>query len=207
MTKNKKTAYIAVGILGILLASSAAFALNSQQILRAVGVSKPIPVFSFDESKAPGWWAADNYNSRASTTEEKYEGTEPIEKFPVASMNVFKGQKGEYETACFVLFSFYDYKTDVAQLKKDKDSEVFNSTSMKKVGESTVSVDALGTVRTFTLANYELVGPDAENAMKGMSYGWVDTGDGYISVSGVCPSSDELKDTLEAVDAISLMLK
>jgi len=54
--------------------------------------------------------------------------------------------------------------------------------------------------------NYKLVGPDVENAMKGMSYGWVDTGDGYVSVSGVCPTTSELDDTLKAISAITLVL-
>ena len=204
MTKSKKITLVVVLSFVVVVALGVVFALHSTQILRAVGVTKPAPIFTFDQSRATGWWAADNYNSSDSTEPDTYEGTEPIEKLPVASMNVFKGKKGEYATACFVMLSYYDYKADVVQLKKDKENEVLASTSMKKIGEDTVSVNVLGAEKSVALTKYELVGPDAENAMKGMSYGWADTGNGYLSVSGVCPTAVELDDTLSAASAVSL---
>jgi len=204
MAKHKKTFIIAASF-GVLVAFSLLYALNSNQILRAIGVSKPVPVFTFNESKAPGWWAAENYNSQASSTEGDQD-SEPVDKLPVASMNLFKGKKGDNTTACFVMFSYYDYKTDVAQLKKDKDGDSLASTSMKNIGEDSLRFDALGKDTSFVLTKYELIGPDSENAMKGMSYGWADLGDGYLSVSGVCPTGSELDDTFTAVSAMKLML-
>lgn len=197
--------FIIAASFGALVTLSLLFVLNSDQVLRAIGVSKPAPVFVFNQAKAPGWWAAENYNSQASSTEDDEEG-EPIDKLPVASMNLFKGKKGDNATACFVMFSYYNYKADVAQLKKDKDSESLASTSMKKIGEDSLLFDALGKDTSFVLTKYELIGPDSENSMKGMSYGWVDLGDGYLSVSGVCPTGAELDDTFTAISAIKLML-
>ncbi len=205
MTKNKKITYILIVAASILAALTIVFILNSNQILQAAGITKSAPVFIFNDSKVPGWWAADNYNSRESTDPQNYEGSEPINTLPVASMNIFKGNKGEHKTACFVMFSYYDYKVDVVQLKKDKQSEVSASTTMKGIGEDTTSIILLGETKNLTLMNYELIGPDAENAMKGMSYGWVDLKDGYVSVSGVCPTSDELGDTMSVITAISLV--
>lgn len=202
MAKNK-IIYIAAGIVGTLIVLSVLFALNSSQILRAFGVSKSAPIFTFSESKAPGWWAAENYNSRASA-DENYEGDEPVDKLPVASMNIFKGKEGEYRTDCFVMFSYYDYKADTAQLKKDKENQTSASMSMKNIGEDTLSIEVFGAPKSFTLTKYELSGPDAENAMKGMSYGWIDLDDGYISVSGVCPTGSEFDDTLVMISAMSL---
>lgn len=202
--KKQKILYIVVGVVGVLVVLGLAFALNSDQILRAIGVSKPAPIFTFNESKAPGWWAAENHNSQT-TAGENYQGSEPIDKLPVASINIFKGKEGEYATACFVMFSYYDYKADVAQLKNDKENEVSVSTSMKKIGEENAAIETFGVTKNFTLTKYELIGADAENAMKGMSYGWVDLDDGYISVSGVCPTGVELDSTLSASSAISLV--
>ncbi len=205
MIKNKKIKYSVIGLVGILVVVGLLIALNSPQILRALNISSTPAVFIFNESKAPGWWSAENYNSQAST--KNYEGSEPIDKLSVASMNVFKGKKGEFKTACFVMFSYYDYAVDVAQLKKNKDSESLSSGSMKNVGESTLSFDVFNTPKDFTLTKYELTGPDAENAMKGMSYGWVNTGSGHISVSGVCPTAGELDDTVQVIGAMSLSEK
>jgi len=203
MAKNKKIIYIVVGTLGILIALGLLFALNSNQILRAAGTPGSAPVFTFSEQKAPGWWAAKNYNSKASAGKD-YQGSEPVDKLSVASLNIFKGKEGDNATACFVMFAYYDYKVDTVQLKKDKDSAVLASASMKKIGENSLSFDALGVAKNFTLTKYELIGPDAEHSMKGMSYGWIDAGDGYITVSGVCPTGSELDDTFSAMGAVSL---
>lgn len=207
MTKNKKIAYIIAGTVVITAVLGSLVVLNATHTLRATGASKSAsaPIFIFNETKALDWWAAENYNSRASTDENTYQGSEPIGKLPVASMSVFKGKKGEYATACFVMFSYYDYRADVVQLKKDKDSEVLTGTSMKKIGESVLSINALGTTKSFTLTNYELIGEDAESAMKGMSYGWVELGDKHISVSGVCPTGSELDETFSVIGAVSLV--
>lgn len=205
MTKKKKIIVIIIGIAGLLAILGTVFALNSEQILRTLGVTKPAPVFSYKDTKAPGWWATDNYNSQESVNRDEYKGSEPIDELPVASVNVFKGKKGQYATACFVMFSYYDYKTDTAKLLEEKNREVAASDSMKKIGNETLSINAVGETKSFTLAQYELIGPDAENSMKGMSYGWVDLGDGYMSVSGVCPTAAELGDTVDAISAISLV--
>ena len=205
MRLNKKVISIIVVALVLVVAVGVLFAFNSSRILNTIGVTKPAPVFTFDQSKAPEWWAADNYNSKASTKPENYEGSEPIDKLPVASMNVFIGKKGEYKTACFVLFSYYDYKADTEQLKKNKENEVLASSSMKKVGEGASTITILGETKPVAMVNYELVGPDAENSMKGMGYGWVGLDDGYVSVNSVCPTAGELGDTQAAMNAISLV--
>ncbi len=182
---------------------STLLALNMSQALQFIGAEKPVPVLAFDASKAPGWWATKNYNTQASVTED-YEGTEPIDKLPVATINVFKGQEGEYATACFVMFAYYDYAVDVDQLKKDKENGYSKDMSGKNIGEDTASVDVLGEAKSFTLTKYEFIGPDSENAMKGMSYGWVGLDKGHISVSGVCPTGAELDETLPMISAVSL---
>ena len=203
MRKNKKTPYIVVGIIVVLAVFGLAFAFKSNQILQTKVVPKSAPIFTFTKSNAPGWWAGGNFNARASATND-YKGSEPVEKLSVASMNVYNSEEGEYATACFIMFSYYDYKGDVERLKTDKEAEVLASASMKKIGESVVSMNAFGESKNFTLTNYELIGPDAENVMKGMSYGWVDLSDGYVTVSGVCPSAGELDNALAVMSAVSL---
>jgi len=203
MRKNRKKLYIVVGIIVVLVIFGLVFAFKSDQILQTKVVPKSAPIFTFTKSNAPGWWAGGNFNARASATND-YQGSEPVEKLSVASMNVYNSEEGEYATACFIMFSYYDYKGDAERMKRDKEAEVSASTSMKKIGEKVVSINAFGVNNNFTLTNYELIGPDSENAMKGMSYGWVDLSEGYVAVSGVCPNASELDGAVVAMSAISL---
>ncbi len=207
MAKNKRTTLLVVGGIVLLVVIAICIALNAKQVLSAVGVSSKPPVFTFNESSAQGWWAAENYNSQASMAKEKdFKGDEPIDKLSVASINVFKGKKGDNATACFVMFSYYDYKTDIAKLKAEKDAGVTQGDSkFQNVGDLQSSISTPDGIKSFTLTKYELSGPGTENSMKGMSYGWVELGKGYIQVSGVCPTATELDDTLQISEAISLV--
>lgn len=204
MAKSKKVTVSIIVIVLILVVGGVLVALNYSEVMRAVGVTKPAPVFVYDESKGAGWWAVDNYNARESATDDNYEGTDPIESLPVANINVFSGEKGTYATACFVMFSYYDTKVDVAQLKKDKEQESLKSGTMRKVGQSKATLDVLGEAKEVTITNYTLVGQAAENSMRGMGYGWIDTDKGYISVSSVCPTPEELDSVTVPVAAMKL---
>jgi len=206
-SKNKRNWRVAIGVLGILAVLSLVFVLNSSQIVRVMGVSKPAPIFVFNQSKASGWWSAENYNSQASMVKEKdYQGSDPIEKLSVASMNLFKGKKGDSMTACFVMFSYYDYHTDLAKLKAEKDAGASQGgMKFQNVGDIQSSINTPDGIKPYTLTKYELSGPGAETSMKGMSYGWVELNKGYIQVSGVCPTAAELDETTEVSDAISLV--
>lgn len=207
MKRQKKIIYIASGIIAVLAILAVVFALNANQILSTLGLIKTSPAFSFNASQAPGWWAADNYDSKTAAESEEYKGNEPIDTLPSASINAFQGEEGEYTTACFVMLAYYDYSVDVAQLKKDKESGYAADGSGKSLGESNASVNIFGETKNFTLTNYELVGPDSENAMQGMSYGWIDLGDQHVSVNGVCPTGAELDDMIPAIQALSLTKK
>ncbi len=104
------------------------------------------------------------------------------------------------------MFSYYDYKTDIAKLKAEKDAGVTQGDSkFQNVGDLQSSISTPDGIKSFTLTEYELSGPGTENSMKGMSYGWVELGKGYIQVSGVCPTATELDDTLQISEAISLV--
>ena len=90
---NEQPCWLLGGIV-LLVVIAICIALNAKQVLSAVGVSSKPPVFTFNESSAQGWWAAENYNSQASMAKEKdFKGDEPIDKLSVASINVFKGKK------------------------------------------------------------------------------------------------------------------
>lgn len=205
-TKNKRNCYIIIGIIAILAILSVLFALNSSQILRAVGISKPVPVFSFNESKAPNWWAGENYNSKAAESKTgNYQGKEPIDTLPVAGMTVLKGKNGDNATNCFVTFTYYDYQTDIAKLKSEKDT-VTSGFDMKfqNVGDIQSNLSTPGGVKAYTLTKYELSGPGAGSSLKGMGYGWLELNDGYIQVSAVCPTATELDETVQVSEAVSL---
>lgn len=207
MAASKRNWYIGIAGMGILAVLSIIFVVNSSDILRAIGAPKPAPAFMFNESKAPNWWAAENYNSQAAMSKEKdYRGSVPIEKLPVASITVVKGKKGDNTTACFVMFSYYDYKTDIAKLKAEKNAGTLQGDSkFQNVGDMQSAINIPEGMKRFTLTKYELSGTGTENSMKGMSYGWIELNDGYIQVSGVCPTAAELQEAAQISEAISLV--
>ncbi len=203
---HKRKWLIVFSSIGIVVVLGVLLVLNLNKAPLASGVKDPAPVFTFNGSKAPGWWAVKNYNSQASTsTESEYQGSEPIDKLPIASINVNKGKDGEYATACFVMFTYYDYRTDIAKLKAEKDAGTTQGESkFQNVGDMQSTISTPEGIKSYTLTKYELSGPGTENSMKGMSYGWVELNDGYIQVSGVCPTETELDDTAHISEAVSL---
>lgn len=206
MTKNKRNWCIVVGSIGILAIVTALFVLNSSEILRAIGVSKPVPVFVFNESKAPNWWAGENYNSKAAEAKwAGYQGQEPIDKLPVAGMTVLKGRNGDNATNCFVTFTYYDYQTNIAKLKAEKDAGTpGGDMKFQDVGDIQLNVSTPDGLKGYSLTKYELSGPGAESSMKGMGYGWIELNEGYIQVSAVCPTVAELDETAQISGAASL---
>lgn len=203
MKKTKKL-FIILTICILLVVATGIYVWNSPKLLSAFGFTKPVPVFIFDQSKAPGWWAGDNYNSQAGV-DDTYEGDVPPDKLPVAGFNIFKGKKGQNETDCFVMVSYYDYKEDVARLKEEKERSTPTSMPTVKVGEKEAAINVLGSSRAFSLTHFEVTGPESKDLMKGMNYGWIETDEGYISVAGVCPTAAQLDDTIEVMKAISLV--
>lgn len=203
MAKNKKPTYIISAVVLLVLVLGLGAVALFTPALKVIGLNTATPGFVFDETKAEGWWATDNYNARASAGDD-YQGTDPIEKLPVATINVFKGEKGSDETACFVMFAYYAISADVIKLKNDKDAEVAASTTMQKVGEVSTIITVLGSSQSVTMANYELIGPESQDSMRGMGYGWVNAGKGYISISSVCPTAGELEAATSPIPAVKL---
>ena len=200
MAKNKRTLFfISIGVL--ILAAGVFIALNAKQVLLAVGVSSKPPVFSFDESAAPGWWNTANYNNQANETN----GDEAIEKSPVARMNVFKGTKGDGATACFVMYEYYNYAADTDELYDKAKPAGAADITVERLEDSKASIKTPDGDKILTLVNYATSGPGAENSMKGTSYGFLTLSDGYVRISGVCPSGEELNEATKAVSAVSLV--
>lgn len=92
--KNKLKLYITLGIVGVVILVGSLVALNWEQILRMTSTKEATPIFVFNESEAPDWWAGDSYNAQESVNPEEYQGPEPIDTLPFASINVMKGKKG-----------------------------------------------------------------------------------------------------------------
>lgn len=204
--KNKLKLYITLGIVGVVILVGSLVALNWEQILRMTSTKEATPIFVFNESEAPDWWAGDSYNAQESVNPEEYQGPEPIDTLPFASINVMKGKKGEYATSCFVMFSYYNYNADISKLKAEKEAGTSSGDmNFKNIGEAQSRIQTIDGMKSFTLTKYELSGPGAENSMKGMSYGWIELKKGYIQVSGVCPTALELDGTLRISEAVSLI--
>lgn len=201
-TKNKKI--IIYALCGALLLSASLTAVFLLKPFESTGQVSNVPAFVFSEEDAPGWWAGNNHNERASVSDEEI-NPRPIETLSTASIVAFKGEKNVVETACFAMFTYYDYRVDLAELKAEKDAGALQEElKMTGVGETQVTMAVFGKEATLTLNNYEISGPGSENSMKGTSFGWIEAGEGYVQVNGVCPTASELSLVADVVPAIAL---
>ena len=204
MAKNKRVFLFAgVGFV-ILMAAVIIAVLNTQQVLSIFGISSKAPVFVFNQSAAPGWWNADNYNNQASA-DPKDKNSEPINTLSVARMNIFKGTKGDGATACFVMFAYYNHPADASTLHNPHKPGSTANITVQSLKDTTAFINTPSGTKSYVIHNYATSGPGSENSMKGTSYALVDLGNGYITVDGVCPTGGELEGVTSAMGAVSLV--
>lgn len=202
--KNRKILYfVGVGIVA-LVGIGVLVTLNMKQAVNDTDVSSVAPTFHFDQSAAPGWWNTENYNNQASSDDDSL-GSEVTQKLPVARMSIFKGAKGDGATACFVMYAYYNYAADLDVLRGNNKEVNTAGTNVQQLEDAELSIDTPDGKVSYTLHQYALSGPDRKNSMNGTSYGFVDLNDGYIQISGVCPTGDDLSDAMSVMSAVSLV--
>jgi hypothetical protein len=188
-------------------------------IIGAVGYfvlaqSPPKPlVFSFNQDLPNSWYAVPNYHSRAEAiadgySEEQKEGMPPampIDEIPVTYRGVFEGKPGESSDGCFVLFDYHDKPTDVTALYQKKLDQIaeFN-TPDEYYATKELSLDTPDGKISYQLQQYEVVAPSSEPYKQGYAWAYVGLPIGYISITGVCDTVEELDKILPILDIISL---
>lgn len=166
------------------------------------------PVFSFDESKADGWWGSKNSNQQ-SVAGSDYSGKEPRDKLPTADISVHHvtADKVAEKDGCFVLFSYYNYPLDnVADAFKayeDKKTNLDDKAKLETIGTLDKTLATYEGAVSFELRQYDLSVP-GNDVLSGYEVGFANTNEGHIKTEGVCKAASDLPLTLPAIDAVTL---
>lgn len=158
--------------------------------------------FIFDNTKAHGWWAAANFRP----TMDDYTGDQMKEEdLNVVGRTIFQGAN-EQDTSgnCFVMFSYFDQQIDVAQKLKEKEKSItFNdaSLSLNKVSVETLEMSTPEGIKPYQLHNYDIVGNNGSDFMRGTGVGYVTLSDGYLFINSVCKEASQLEGVTPAIQA------
>jgi len=206
ITKKKLAITILVTVVLLGIAIGIFLLMNNQMgnnLKKVIGTKTTVPTFVFSEQKANGWWAADNYNSKEHADE--YSGKDK-DKLSVASRNIFQS-KDKAIDSCFVMYEYYDYITDTNALIKQKQdgATVASELIYNKLNTETTTIDTPEGVKSYELHEYAISGPGSKQMQRGMSFGYIDLSDGYISINGICPEGNQMSSTILGMKSISLV--
>lgn len=163
--------------------------------------------FIFDETKAPGWWAAANFWPNL----DEYTGDQVTEKdLNIVGRNIFEG-KSEQDASgkCFVMFSYFDQPIDIAQkLKEKEDSITFNDStlSLSRVSVESLELETLEGPIPYQLHNYSIVGNNGSDFMRGTGVGYAQLTDGYVLINSVCKEATQLESVKPVLEATRFAL-
>lgn len=207
MKKINKKILIIIALIVFIIAG---IAFLMRDTLESFIAHKPTPspslVFSFNTKTALDWWAGDNFDSRATVTND-YQGSTPIEKLPVAGRVINQGgSKDHPANGCFVMYSYYDYAADTVALQKEREEGMTakSSLTMEHYGTHSMAIDTPEGVKTYQLSQYGISGPGSETMMRGVELGYVNLSNGYITIEGDCQEPNMLDTTIEAIQSIAL---
>ena len=199
-SKKFKVILVIVLILATLSATMAALWITAQTVKTEV----PAPSFSFDTSKAPGWWTPGNYETSDADLDQKTDADIPL---PIASINAFTGKQGEVKDACFVMAFYHDGQVDIPTVLEER------KTGMIQGSSDVASVQAIATtqqtmqtpkgIKEYTYHQFDLNLP-GQNIQKGNAFGFITLEKSYIEIRGVCPTAEMLTTTIPAIESISL---
>lgn len=190
-----------------LIAIAALFGIG-YHIYGRIEASRPLPKFSFDTSKAPGWTGSKSVNIQDVAKSTTYRGEEPIEALPIADITIHHGSAKDIpEDNCFTMYSYYRrplgaadtlYKEYVERKAKDGTVEELSTTDQTIVtfeGDVSYQLKQL---------RYTIEGKDT---LQGYAIGFAPLPSGYIRIESVCKTAEDLTLTLPPLSAVTLLEK
>lgn len=159
--------------------------------------------FTFDESKAPGWWAGDNINPDTSAQAQN-----DTSKMPAATRVVAQGTRAQPTGNCFIMYSYWanDPKNPnqvLNEITAPSDTSTQGSFRLEPTKTENLSMKISKSDTPFQLHQYNKVIPDAAAMSSGEEYAVIEAGTGYIKIMGVCKTAQELSITLPVFSGVS----
>jgi len=154
--------------------------------------------FSFKDSAAPNWWAADNfYNIDLSETDSN--------NTTVVGRNIAQGTP-ERPGTCFVMYAFKEGVVNINQALLDKQKSLISNNDKLSVEDyapqSITMVTSEGS-KTYVLHQYDIIGSPGTKISRGLALGYIQLKSGYVEVQGICEEANQLPDALIVYPAVS----
>lgn len=168
--------------------------------------SDPLPKFSFDQSKASGWWGRDSINVQEVARTTNYTGNEPIEKLPVADTTIFHGTTEQAAAdGCFVSYSYYDYALEDEKAAYDSYfGDKASEGKLESFAPIKLSLSTFEGNKEYDLQQYRFV-IEGQNNLQGYQVGFIPLASGYVRTEGVCKTYEELAQILPVMGSVRLM--
>lgn len=167
------------------------------------GVAIQKPAFSFNSSKATGWWTGGSMSGTDNISDARKNGAQNL---PSASIAIAQGTSNA-PGACFVMFFYQKGAIDadiVLETMKADATKGHEGLSLKEIGTKQPTVKTFEGEKNYILHQYNLVGAPGEGIARGVEFGYLPLGEGYIEVRGYCEAADQLIDTLPVFHAVEL---
>lgn len=173
--------------------------------------SEPVPRFVFNQQLANEWWSGGNTNSRELWVKDDGQGpSTPVDKLPIAGMNVLHGSAGSpAPDKCFLMYSYYDYRLNslAAAYTDYENRKVFDKTTdnFKHIDTKSVEISTFEGVKRIRVRQYDFSSESNQHILHGYQIGFTEMKDGYMRLEGVCKSSDDLDKSIEAAQSVRLV--
>lgn len=194
--RNKKL--IALVTVGPLLLALVSGFIAYKNLQAEITPQESKPLFTFEESKAPGLWAADNWHGSS--------GAEASDESTITGRNFFTGTR-EQPGTCFVMYFYKKGSVDVASAIEKIANESANKDageSMQKLGTLNYAMQTIDGTKEFELHQFNLVGGSANQTASGIEVGFIPLSEGYIEIRGNCENAEQLEQTLPVFEAVGL---
>lgn len=167
--------------------------------------SAPLPKFSFDQSKASGWWGRDSINVQEVAHTTNYTGNEPIEKLPVADTTIFHGTTEQAAAdGCFVTFSYYNYPiADLGTAYREYESRKTAQGTLEILQPSQQVAKTFEGNKIYELRQYSYT-IEGKDTLSGYEIGFIELASGSIRVEGVCKTAKDLVLTQPILNSVTL---
>lgn len=200
LPRNKKlTALVIITPIAVAIATILIL-LTTLQAQPAPEITKPL--FTFNESAAPGWWAAENWHgSNDDSTVDQAD-----DKSLITGRNYASGTR-EQPGTCFVMYFYKEGSVDVAsaiQEITDKSANKEAGESMQKLDTHNYTLQTFEGTKDFELHQYNLVGGEANQTASGIEVAFIPLDDGHVEIRGYCEKADQLEQTLNIFKAVEL---
>lgn len=188
-----------------LLAAAALFGIG-YHIYGRIEASRPLPKFSFDQSKAAGWTASQNVNVQDVARSTTYTGATPIDNLPISDLTVHHGSNKDIpEDNCFLMYSYFRQPAgDIDERHKEYIDRKIKDGKVEELGSTEQTITAFESDVSYQFKQYRYV-IENQDTLQGYSVGFAPLASGHIRIEGVCKAAEDLALTLPILGSVRLL--